>query len=52
VTNFTSPGKARLFDFAHLIDQLFNSGERRLARALLLLAHYGKQYKQQNTPVP
>jgi CRP/FNR family cyclic AMP-dependent transcriptional regulator len=29
-----------------LIDQLFNSGEKRLARALLLLARYGKQ----NTP--
>src|ERR1700730_8791380 len=26
-----------------LIDQLFNSSEKRLARALLLLAHYGKQ---------
>jgi CRP/FNR family transcriptional regulator, cyclic AMP receptor protein len=25
-----------------LIDQLFNSSEKRLARALLLLAHYGK----------
>jgi CRP/FNR family transcriptional regulator, cyclic AMP receptor protein len=25
-----------------LIDQLFNSGEKRLARALLLLAHYGQ----------
>jgi CRP/FNR family transcriptional regulator, cyclic AMP receptor protein len=30
-----------------LIDQLFNSSEKRLARALLLLARYGKQ----NTPV-
>ncbi len=28
-----------------LIDQLFNSSEKRLARALLLLAHYGKQDK-------
>jgi CRP-like cAMP-binding protein len=26
-----------------LVDQLFNSSERRLARALLLLAHYGKR---------
>ena len=26
-----------------LIDQLFNSSERRLARLLLLLAHFGKQ---------
>ena len=25
-----------------LIDQLFNSSEKRLARTLLLLAHYGK----------
>ncbi len=29
-----------------LIDQLFNSSEKRLARALLLLAHYGKAGKQ------
>jgi CRP/FNR family cyclic AMP-dependent transcriptional regulator len=28
-----------------LIDQLFNSSEKRLARALLLLAHYGMQDK-------
>ena len=28
-----------------LIDQLFNSSEKRLARALLLLARYGKQNK-------
>src|SRR4029078_11229452 len=27
---------------ADLVDQLFNSSEKRLARALLLLAHYGK----------
>jgi CRP/FNR family cyclic AMP-dependent transcriptional regulator len=27
---------------ADLVDQLFNSTEKRLARALLLLAHYGK----------
>ena len=26
-----------------LVDQLFNSSEKRLARTLLLLAHYGKQ---------
>jgi CRP-like cAMP-binding protein len=26
-----------------LIDQLFNSSEKRLARTLLVLAHYGKQ---------
>ena len=30
-----------------LVDQLFNSSEKRLARALLLLAHYGKD----NAPV-
>ena len=29
-----------------LVDQLFNSSEKRLARALLLLAHYGKTGKQ------
>ncbi|HXN24920.1 MAG TPA: Crp/Fnr family transcriptional regulator [Candidatus Dormibacteraeota bacterium] len=28
-----------------LVDQLFNSSEKRLARTLLLLAHYGKQDK-------
>jgi CRP/FNR family cyclic AMP-dependent transcriptional regulator len=28
---------------ADLVDQLFNSTEKRLARALLLLAHYGKE---------
>ena len=30
-----------------LVDQLFNSSEKRLARALLLLARYGKQDKPQ-----
>jgi CRP/FNR family cyclic AMP-dependent transcriptional regulator len=30
-----------------LIDQLFNSVEKRLARTLLLLAHYGEQNKPQ-----
>jgi CRP/FNR family cyclic AMP-dependent transcriptional regulator len=30
---------------ADLIDQLFNSSEKRLARTLLLLARYGKQDK-------
>jgi CRP/FNR family cyclic AMP-dependent transcriptional regulator len=29
-----------------LVDQLFNSSEKRLARALLLLAHYGKEGKR------
>jgi CRP/FNR family cyclic AMP-dependent transcriptional regulator len=33
----------------NLIDQLFNSSERRLARTLLLLAHYGKQDQPQRT---
>jgi CRP/FNR family cyclic AMP-dependent transcriptional regulator len=28
-----------------LIDQLFNSSEKRLARVLLLLAHFGKEGK-------
>lgn len=30
-----------------LVDQLFNSGEKRLARTLLLLARYGTQDKPQ-----
>ena len=30
-----------------LVDQLFNSSEKRLARALLLLAHFGKEGKPQ-----
>ena len=30
-----------------LVDQLFNSSEKRLARALLLLAHYGKKGQPQ-----
>jgi len=32
-----------------LVDQLFNSTEKRLARALLLLAHYGKEGKPETT---
>jgi CRP/FNR family cyclic AMP-dependent transcriptional regulator len=32
-----------------LIDQLFNSSEKRLARTLLLLARYGKQDRPQTT---
>jgi CRP/FNR family transcriptional regulator, cyclic AMP receptor protein len=32
---------------ADLVDQLFNSAEKRLARVLLLLAHYGKEGKPQ-----
>jgi CRP-like cAMP-binding protein len=31
-----------------LIDQLFNHSEKRLARTLLLLAHYGNQDKPEN----
>ncbi|MGD0957760.1 MAG: Crp/Fnr family transcriptional regulator [Candidatus Acidiferrales bacterium] len=32
---------------ADLVDQLFNSSEKRLARALLLIAHYGNQGEPQ-----
>ena len=32
-----------------LIDQLFNSSEKRLARTLLLLAQYGKEGRPQKT---
>jgi CRP/FNR family cyclic AMP-dependent transcriptional regulator len=32
---------------ADLVDQLFNSTEKRLARALLLLAHYGKDSRHE-----
>jgi CRP-like cAMP-binding protein len=32
---------------ADLVDQLFNSSEKRLARTLLLLSHYGKGNKPQ-----
>jgi CRP-like cAMP-binding protein len=34
-----------------LIDQLFNSSEKRLARILLLLAHFGKEGVHE-TPIP
>ena len=33
---------------ADLVDQLFNSSEKRLARVLLLLAHFGKEGKPEN----
>jgi len=33
-----------------LIDQLFNSSERRLARMLLLLAHFGKEGSHSQSP--
>jgi CRP/FNR family cyclic AMP-dependent transcriptional regulator len=36
---------------ADLVDQLFNSSEKRLARALLLIAHYGNQ-GEPKTEVP
>jgi CRP/FNR family cyclic AMP-dependent transcriptional regulator len=36
---------------ADLVDQLFNSTEKRLARTLLLLAHFGKEGAHQ-TPIP
>jgi CRP-like cAMP-binding protein len=32
---------------ADLVDQLFNSSEKRLARALLLLARFGKEGKSE-----
>jgi CRP-like cAMP-binding protein len=31
-----------------LIDQLFNSSEKRLARALLMLAHFGKEGRSES----
>jgi CRP/FNR family transcriptional regulator, cyclic AMP receptor protein len=36
---------------ADLVDQLFNSSEKRLARMLLLLAHFGKESRSE-TVVP
>jgi CRP/FNR family transcriptional regulator, cyclic AMP receptor protein len=35
---------------ADLVDQLFNSSERRLARLLLLLANFGKEGKMETIP--
>ena len=32
-----------------LVDQLFNSAEKRLARILLLLAHFGKEGKRRRS---
>jgi len=37
--------KFNQLDHSCLIDQLFNSSEKRLARTLLLLARYGKEDK-------
>ena len=34
-----------------VVDQLFNSGAKRLARALLLLAHYGTPVKTHRVPL-
>ena len=33
---------------ADLVDQMFNSSEKRLARMLLLLSHFGKESKDRN----
>jgi CRP/FNR family transcriptional regulator, cyclic AMP receptor protein len=35
-----------------LVDQLFNSSEKRLARVLLMLAHFGKEGGVPETVVP
>ena len=35
---------------AELVDQLFNSSEKRLARMLLLLANFGKEGKMETIP--
>src|SRR5579884_4353891 len=35
-----------------LVDQLFNSSEKRLARILLLLAHFGKEGLSPETVIP
>ena len=35
-----------------LIDQLFNSSEKRLARVLLLFAGFGKSTIAERTPIP
>jgi CRP/FNR family cyclic AMP-dependent transcriptional regulator len=37
---------------ADLIDQLFNSSEKRLARVLLLLAHFGKESRTESVVPP
>lgn len=37
---------------ADLLDHLFNSSEKRLARLLLLLANFGKQGDPQSIPIP
>jgi CRP/FNR family transcriptional regulator, cyclic AMP receptor protein len=35
-----------------LVDQLFNSSEKRLARVLLLLARFGKEYEEPDQVIP
>ena len=40
---FRSPSRPLFQINADLVDQLFNSSEKRLARILLLLAHFGKE---------
>jgi CRP-like cAMP-binding protein len=37
---------------ADLLDHLFNSSEKRLARLLLLLANFGKEGDPQSIPIP
>lgn len=48
-TNYLLSRNARVEE--DLVDQLFNSSEKRLARILLLLAHVGKE-KESETVVP
>lgn len=36
----------------NLVDQLFNSSEKRLARILLLFAGFGKKEMREKTPIP
>jgi CRP-like cAMP-binding protein len=45
---FTTPLLSRNIRYEEdLVDQLFNSSEKRLARILLLLAHFGKDGKRE-----
>ena len=48
---FTTHLLARIIRYeADLVDQLFNSSEKRLARMLLLLSHFGKDSKTETVP--
>src|SRR5712691_985117 len=47
---YVLPPNARIQE--DLVDQLFNSSEQRLARTLLLLAHYGKEEGEPETIAP